>query len=144
MVVMPIGDDDDVDLNTAPPVNLNREEWEIKKILKRSDIDGSSRLLLGKQLVREYILPHVPGIDISEAEGIEIAVWELDTRTEHVLVLKQWSTGSFVMTKNWMSGFVKRRRLKENDEIGLRWDDENSRLEFTILNGHRNQSVRRS
>ncbi|KAK4441385.1 hypothetical protein Salat_0473400 [Sesamum alatum] len=84
---------------------LPEDHWEIKKVLKRSDVDGSRVCCLGR-----------------------------DKRSEHVLVLKKWnSTGSFVLKKNWMSDFVRRRELEENDEIGLRWDDRNSRLEFTLL-----------
>ncbi|KAL0370249.1 UNVERIFIED_CONTAM: putative B3 domain-containing protein [Sesamum angustifolium] len=69
-----------------------------------------------------------------EGQGVEVAVWDMDTGSEHVLVLKKWKTGSFVLMKNWMSDFVRRRGLEKNDEIGLRWDDGNSRLEFTVLN----------
>ncbi|KAL0386106.1 UNVERIFIED_CONTAM: B3 domain-containing protein [Sesamum radiatum] len=67
-------------------------------------------------------------------EGFEVNVRDVDTGSEHMLVLKLWkSTKSYVLTKNWMSEFVKRRELEEKDEIGLRWNDENSRLEFTLL-----------
>ncbi|KAK4408378.1 putative B3 domain-containing protein [Sesamum angolense] len=115
---------------------LTGDRWDIKKVLKQSDVDVSSRLLLAKVDVHEHILPHVmgngPGLD--EGQGVEVAVWDLDTGSEHVLVLKKWkSTGSFVLKKNWMSEFVRRRGLEKNDEIGLRWDGGNSRLEFTVL-----------
>ncbi|KAL0418385.1 UNVERIFIED_CONTAM: putative B3 domain-containing protein [Sesamum radiatum] len=83
-----------------------------------------------------HILPHVMGNGPvwDEGQGVEVAVWDMDTGSEHVLVLKKWKTGSFVLMKNWMSDFVRRRGLEKNDEIGLRWDDGNSRLEFTVLN----------
>ncbi|KAL0390708.1 UNVERIFIED_CONTAM: B3 domain-containing protein [Sesamum calycinum] len=67
------------------------------------------------------------------AWGVEVVVWDVDTGSEHVLVLKKWKSGSFVFMKNWMSDFVRRRGLEKKDEIGLRWDHENSRLEFTVI-----------
>ncbi|KAK4441336.1 B3 domain-containing protein [Sesamum alatum] len=132
----------------SPPIDLdlsigrgNSEEppapaedcWKIKKMLTRSDVNGSSRLLLGKVLVQEHILPHVRG-NPYEGEGVEVKVWDVDTASEHILVLKFWtSSKSYVFKKNWTSDFVERRALEEKDEIGLRWDDENSRMEFTLL-----------
>ncbi|KAL0418387.1 UNVERIFIED_CONTAM: putative B3 domain-containing protein [Sesamum radiatum] len=115
---------------------LTGDRWDIKKVLKKSDVDDSSGLLLAKVDVHEHILPHVMGNGpgLGEGQGVEVAVWDLDTGSEHVLVLKKWkSTGSFVLKKNWMSQFVRRRGLEKNDEIGLRWDGGNSRLEFTVL-----------
>ncbi|KAK4408377.1 putative B3 domain-containing protein [Sesamum angolense] len=126
----------DVVLPSNPPA-LPEDRWEIKKVLKKSDVDDSSRLLLSKVNVQEHILPRVtgnlPGRGLDEGEGVEVAVWDMDTGSEHVLVLKKWKTGSFVLMKNWMSEFVRRRGLEKNDVIGLRWDDGSSRLEFTVL-----------
>ncbi|KAL0437105.1 UNVERIFIED_CONTAM: putative B3 domain-containing protein [Sesamum radiatum] len=114
---------------------LREDRWDIKKVLTKSDVDESSRLLLAKVVVQEHILPHVmgngPGPD--EGQGVEVAVWDMDKGSEHVLVLKKWKSGSFVLVKNWMSDFVRRRGLEKDDVIGLRWDDGNSRLEFTVL-----------
>ncbi|KAL0370279.1 UNVERIFIED_CONTAM: hypothetical protein Sangu_0346000 [Sesamum angustifolium] len=105
------------------------------KVLTASDVGGSSRFLLNKPSAEDHILPYVMGNDgLGLEQGVEVVVWDVDTGSEHILVLKRWkSTGSFVLTKNWMSDFVRRRELKKNDEIGLRWADENSRLEFTVL-----------
>ncbi|KAL0437099.1 UNVERIFIED_CONTAM: putative B3 domain-containing protein [Sesamum radiatum] len=115
---------------------LPEDRCKIKKVLKKSDVDDSSRLLLAKVDVQAHILPHVMGDGrrLDEGEEVEVAVWDMDTGSEHVLVLKKWKTGSFVLKKEWMSEFVRRRGLEKNDEIGLRWDDVNSRLEFTVLN----------
>ncbi|KAL0418383.1 UNVERIFIED_CONTAM: putative B3 domain-containing protein [Sesamum radiatum] len=107
--------------------------WEIVKELRGSDVDGSSRLMMKKPWVHEHILPHVMGQGEGVGEGVEVGVWDVDTGSEHVLVLKKWKSGSFVFMKNWMSDFVRRRGLEKKDEIGLRWDHENSRLEFTVL-----------
>ncbi|KAK4437977.1 B3 domain-containing protein [Sesamum alatum] len=122
----------DLDLSIG---RVDEDCWKIKKVLTRSDIDGSSRLLLGKLLVQEHILPHVVG-NRPEGEGVEVNIRDVDTGTEHLLVLKLWRSNSFVFMKNWKSDFVKRRKLKAKDEIGLRWDEEHSRLEFTLLNGN--------
>ncbi|KAL0460832.1 UNVERIFIED_CONTAM: B3 domain-containing protein [Sesamum latifolium] len=116
----------------AAPAN-DEDQWKIKKVLTKSDVDGSSRLLLGRLLVLEHILPHLlMGNDMGE-QGVEIKVWDVDTGSEHMLLLKKWKSNSFVFVKNWTSDFVKRRELKENDEIGLRWNHGNSRLDFTLL-----------
>ncbi|KAL0420703.1 UNVERIFIED_CONTAM: hypothetical protein Slati_3093200, partial [Sesamum latifolium] len=106
--------------------------WTVKKELTRSNVDGSSRLLLGnKGFVQEHILPNV--IETGGG-GFDVNVRDVDTGSEHMLVLKlRKSSNSYVLTKNWVSEFVKRRELEENDEFGLRWNDENSRLEFTLL-----------
>ncbi|KAL0437098.1 UNVERIFIED_CONTAM: putative B3 domain-containing protein [Sesamum radiatum] len=114
---------------------LPEDRWEIKKVLKKSDVDESSRLLLSEVDVQEYILPRVMGNGraLDEGEGVEVAVWDIDKGSEHVLVLQKWKTGSFVLKKKWMSEFVRRRGLEKNDEIGLRWDEGNSRLEFTVF-----------
>ncbi|KAG8371101.1 hypothetical protein BUALT_Bualt13G0051800 [Buddleja alternifolia] len=145
--------DDGLDLKIDPPIEAIRrnavvlpidvqeavpdDHWKIRKVLKKSDIDSSSRLLLGKVLVREHILPHLVdnGAILVETEGVDIPIWDADTRSGHVLVLKTWKTGSYVLKKNWTKDFVKRRSLRENDEIGLRWNDRHSRLEFTLFNG---------
>ncbi|KAL0437104.1 UNVERIFIED_CONTAM: putative B3 domain-containing protein [Sesamum radiatum] len=107
---------------------LPEDRWEIKKVLTKSDVDDSSRLLLAKVDVQAHIVPHVmgDGRGLDEGEGVEVGVWDLDRGSEHVLVLKKWKSGSFVLMKNWMSEFVRRRGLEKNDEIGLRWDDGNS------------------
>ncbi|KAL0437076.1 UNVERIFIED_CONTAM: B3 domain-containing protein [Sesamum radiatum] len=111
----------------------DEDQWKIKKVLKKSDVDGSSRLLLGRLLVQEHILPHLlMGNDMGE-QGVEIKVWDVDTGSEHMLLLKLWKSNSFVFVKNWTSDFVKRRELEEKDEIGLQWNHHNSRLDFTVL-----------
>ncbi|KAK4427142.1 B3 domain-containing protein [Sesamum alatum] len=124
--------------NWEEPPAPAEDHWKIKKMLTRSDVDGSSRLLLGKVLVQEHILPHVRG-NPYKGKGVEVKIWDVDTASEHMLVLKFWTSSKcYVFKKNWMSDFVERRALEEKDEIGLRWDDENSRLEFTLLKKKKN------
>ncbi|KAL0460851.1 UNVERIFIED_CONTAM: B3 domain-containing protein [Sesamum latifolium] len=93
------------------PANLPDDGWKIKKVLMKSDVDGGGG---------------GPG-------SVEVGVRDVDMGSEHVLVLKKWKGESSVLVKNWRSDFVKRRKLEEKDEIGLRWDDQNSKLEFTVL-----------
>ncbi|KAL0390690.1 UNVERIFIED_CONTAM: B3 domain-containing protein [Sesamum calycinum] len=112
-----------------PPADDNEDQWKIKKVLKKSDVDGSSRLLLGRSLVQEHIPPHV---HMGE-QGVEITVRDVDTGSDHMLLLKLWKSKSYVFVKNWMSDFVTRRELEEKDEIGLRWNHHNSCLDFTLL-----------
>ncbi|XP_019176877.1 PREDICTED: putative B3 domain-containing protein At1g78640 [Ipomoea nil] len=101
-------------------------QW-IKKRLSLSDVNDSSRLLLDKEYVRKYILPLMDDerrAACQSTAGLGVKVWDLDTISEHDLRLKQWKTGSFLLTSNWRMEFVKRRNLKEGDSIGLMWDFE--------------------
>ncbi|KAL2557911.1 uncharacterized protein Fot_02650 [Forsythia ovata] len=117
------------------------DHWRIKKVLKISDVDSSSRLLIGRKQVFKHIIPFFtnnPSEFCQNIEGIRVTVFDVDTLTEHMLTLKKWKTNSFVLFNNWMKNFVSRRQLKVNDEIGLRWDVNASRLEFTVLERHQN------
>ncbi|KAL2555132.1 uncharacterized protein Fot_08751 [Forsythia ovata] len=94
------------------------DHWRIKKMLKISGVDSSSRLLIGRKQVFTHIIhffTNNPSEFCQNIEGI-----------------------SFVLLNNWTKNFVSRRRLKVNDEVGLRWDVKASRLEFTVLERHQN------
>ena len=112
------------------------DPWVMKKKITVSDIDSLSRLLIAKDLVKEHILPQwdtsfIEGIK----DGVAVAVWDFDTSTEHLLRFKQWSSnGSYVFNGMWNRDFVSRRQLKVGDEIGLFWDQSNSRFNFSVLN----------
>ncbi|KAK4429892.1 hypothetical protein Salat_1289900 [Sesamum alatum] len=109
----------------------------MKKVLTLSDVDGSFRLLLAKVLVQKHILPHVMG-NPEKGKGVEINIWDVDTALEHMLVLKFWTSSKcFVFAMNRANDFVRRRDLEEKDQIGLRWDDENFCLGFTLLKNKR-------
>lgn len=113
--------------------------WTIRKVLKKSDVDGSSRLLIGRKEVLSHIAPFFtdnPFEFCQNNAGIHVIVYDVDTNTGHMLKLTKWKTGSFVLKNNWTQQFVKRRELKENDEIGLRMDFQEARLEFTVLRRH--------
>ncbi|KAL3599579.1 hypothetical protein D5086_007497 [Populus alba] len=63
-----------------------------------------------------------------------VRVWDLDTESMHQLVFKRWSTSkSYIFNDGWTKHFVKRRNLVEGDEIGLYWDNDQSRLQFSVL-----------
>jgi hypothetical protein len=69
-------------------------------------------------------------------EGVQVCVWDCDTKSEHQLVFKRWaSNGSYVLIEKWKKEFVERRVLNKGDQIGLQWDQTNiSRFNFRILN----------
>nr|GLL17351.1 putative B3 domain-containing protein At1g78640 [Ipomoea trifida] len=107
-------------------VEDKNHRW-IKKRLSVSDVNDSARLLLGKEYVRKHILALIDEEKRAACEstgGLRVKVWDLDTNSEHDLRLKQWKTGSFLLTSNWTMEFVKRRNLQVGDAIGLTWDSE--------------------
>lgn len=107
-------------------------DWDITKELTTTDADpSSSRLLLPKESAK-HLLPHLQQFEHNT--GIDIDVYDIDTSTNHILTLKMWKTKSFVLVKNWKKDFLTRRELKVKDEIGLRWDAQNLRFQFTVLN----------
>ncbi|CAI9783144.1 unnamed protein product [Fraxinus pennsylvanica] len=118
------------------------DHWRIKKVLKKSDVDGSSRLLIGRNRVLTHIVSFFtndPSEFCQNNEGLRVRVFDVNTRTEHMLTLKKWKTKSFVLLDKWKKHFMNRRKLKENDEVGLRWDVNSSRLEFTVLRRHQHE-----
>ncbi|XP_058198353.1 B3 domain-containing protein At2g33720-like [Rhododendron vialii] len=115
------------------------DPWTIRKTLFKSDVDGSSRLLLGKDVVEKYVIPYIgpcwdrEGCANDVVTGCKVSVFDIDTGTVHQLVLKRWSTESFVLTSNWVKEFVRRRALEKGNEIGLFWDPWNARFCFGLL-----------
>ncbi|KAG5592434.1 hypothetical protein H5410_042948 [Solanum commersonii] len=109
--------------------------WITKK-LTRSDVNGASRLLLSRQDVNDYIIPFMneeeQSIICQQLCGVDVTVYDMDTQTSHILTLKKWSTNSFHLVKAWTKDFVKRRNLKENDVISIRWEKTNSRFCFRV------------
>nr|GMD65986.1 putative B3 domain-containing protein At1g78640 [Ipomoea batatas] len=105
----------------------NHHHW-IHKRLSKSDVNLSSRLLLPKEEITKYVLP-LMNMESCRAcqnkNGLRVKIWDLDTESEHELSLKQWVTGSFLLTSNWNKEFVKRRSLHEGDTISMCWDFEN-------------------
>ncbi|GMI71698.1 hypothetical protein HRI_000839100 [Hibiscus trionum] len=111
------------------------DPWCIKKRLTKSDLSDMSRLLLSTELVVSHILPHWDEDQETQIpQGLKVWVFDCDTNSEHGLVFKQWNNGAYVLISKWIPDFVKRRDLKQGDEIGLYWDIQNSRFNFSLLN----------
>ncbi|KAJ1432374.1 DNA-binding barrel domain superfamily [Sesbania bispinosa] len=112
---------------------LYDDPWKIKKILKESDLGNMSRLLLGRDLAQELVLP-VLGADTDLDNGTQVSIWDVDTNSVHSLLFKRWvSSRSYVFIGSWVQDFVIRRALKKGDEIGLHWDPYNNHFNFSIL-----------
>ena len=111
------------------------DPWVIKKRIDASDIDVQcGRLVLEKDLVKHHILTlWEPLRFIGLRYGAPVAVWDCDTKSEHQLRFKLWSTRNFVFFQDWVKEFVIRRGLKECDVIRLYWDRSNSRFNFSVL-----------
>ncbi|GLT73076.1 hypothetical protein SLA2020_449580 [Shorea laevis] len=118
-------------------LRLGLDPWSIKKTLESSDIGHLSRLIVASEDVHDHILPHWDAVvfeHLMNKGSVTVCVWDVDTETEIELMFKRWlSSGSYVFIKNWVTGFVKRRELKQGDEIGLLWDKANSRFNFSVL-----------
>ncbi|KAK2454112.1 B3 domain-containing protein [Trifolium repens] len=115
-------------------------EWEMKKVLEKSDVClHLSRLLIKKEVAQQFIIPVLMLAAASQQasyskDGIQVQVRDVDTDTLHTLVFKIWSSAkSHIFTKRWLKDFVLRRDLKKGDQIALRWDQGNNRFDFSVL-----------
>nr|KYP63275.1 B3 domain-containing protein At2g33720 family [Cajanus cajan] len=110
------------------------EIWKIKKVLKESDVGNMSRLMMGRDMAEDFVLPMLD-VDAEEInKGIAVSIWDVDTRSMHSLVFKRWvSSRSYVFIGNWGKDFVARRGLKKGDEIGLRWNPFINAFNFSVL-----------
>ncbi|KAK1576225.1 hypothetical protein Q3G72_012025 [Acer saccharum] len=119
-------------------LELYCDPWKIKKILTKSDLGDLSRLLMRTSCVETHVLPFM-GFDavkqvLHSKDGLRVGVWDYDTHSLHQLDFKKWpSSKSYVLTLNWSKDFVKRRNLKEKDQIALFWDLYASRFWFRVL-----------
>ncbi|GAB4858990.1 hypothetical protein Ancab_010462 [Ancistrocladus abbreviatus] len=123
--------------NMRPPVQLNHDQWKIKKKLNKSDVNMLCRLLISKTVVNAYVLPELETQEkrdrVRTKGGLKVMVWDCDTETQHPLTLEYWkSSKSYVFKSRW-SGFVRRRGLTVGDEIGMFWDRLNTRFSFAVL-----------
>ncbi|XP_045799880.1 B3 domain-containing protein At2g33720-like [Trifolium pratense] len=109
---------------------LYDDPWKVKKVLEKSDVDHSSRLLLDKILVEDLMLPV---LSVNAAKEIQMKIWDIDTKSMHSLKLKRWGSGSYVLIDGWVRDFVARRGLQKGDEIGLHWDRYNRHFNFTVF-----------
>ncbi|XP_019421579.1 PREDICTED: B3 domain-containing protein At2g33720-like isoform X1 [Lupinus angustifolius] len=116
---------------------LYDDPWKIKKVLQKSDLGNMSRLLLPKDLAENLVLP-VLNVDArrdAESErGTRVWIWDVDTNSMHSLLFKRWgSSKSYVFIDKWVQDFVKRRNLKEGDEVRFHWNPYNHHFAFTVL-----------
>ncbi|XP_059639233.1 putative B3 domain-containing protein At1g78640 [Cornus florida] len=117
-------------------LRLYEEPWKIKKILTKSDVNTSCRLLLSQESIHKHIIPLFSAkqaTDCGTVNGTKLKVFDFDTRTEHELTLKRWKTDSYVLTSSWIKEFKNRRKLQMGDEVGLFWNPYLSRLYFSLL-----------
>ncbi|PNX74512.1 B3 domain-containing protein [Trifolium pratense] len=115
--------------------NNSDDQWEIKKALEWSDCSRLSRLLLNKDLANVFVIPVLMGgAEAAKQKGVEVQVWDVDTKSLHSLVFRIWpSAQTHVFIKTWFDDFVLRRELKKGDVIGLHWDQANQRFNFSVL-----------
>ncbi|XP_017228470.1 B3 domain-containing protein At2g33720 [Daucus carota subsp. sativus] len=117
------------------------DPWKIKKTLKHSDCDRLYRLTLCKDMVQNHIIKvweeagKVDEIEkVVSDEGVAVKVWDYEREREYELKLKkQSSSKSYVVSGAWRKEFVKERRLKKGDIIGLYWCTSKSRFVFSVL-----------
>ncbi|KAI6706204.1 hypothetical protein NL676_009166 [Syzygium grande] len=114
---------DGADVSTR--LELYRDPWEVKKKLTASDVGHLSRLLLPKARLENHVLKPM-GEEmvrrVKSRDGMEVAVRDADTGTEHRLVFRYWaSSRSYVLNGDWNRLFVRGRGLQVGDEIGIVW-----------------------
>ena len=113
------------------------DTWVIKERVEANYSNEQwVRLFLETDLVKKHVLTELEEKYIEDfitKYGVQVVVWDFDTKSEHQLIFKQRTNGSNVFVEDWTKEFVIRRELKEGDEIGLFWDKSNSRFNFSIL-----------
>ena len=113
------------------------DTWVIRKRIEASNTNGQwVSLFLETDLVKKHVLTNCKQNYIEDfitKYGVQVVVWDFDTKSEHQLIFKQRTNGSNVFIEDWTKEFVIRRELKVGDEIGLFWDQSNSRFNFSIL-----------
>lgn len=116
---------------------LYEDPWKIKKKLKRSDVGNLSRLLLPQDCVETHVLRGMGEETVSRVEseeGMGVAVRDADTGDERRLVFHRWVlSSSYVLNGEWNKGFVRRRGLEVDDEIGMVWDANACMFHFKVL-----------
>ncbi|OIW14124.1 hypothetical protein TanjilG_21264 [Lupinus angustifolius] len=118
-------------------LKLYDDPWKVKKVLTESDLGHLSRFLLPKEMAEDLVLSVLsPDAqrDAMTERGTIVMIWDIDTNSMHSLVFKKWlSSRSYVFLDKWNQAFVKRRRLKKGDEIGLQWDPSRDCFNFSVL-----------
>ncbi|CAN1778069.1 B3 domain-containing protein At2g33720 [Linum perenne] len=114
------------------------EVWKIRKTLTKSGTNNCSRLLISIHMSQQHVLRHLSEVEkkrVKDDKSTKLEVLDSDTGSMHTLHFKRWtSSGSYVFNDAWKEGFVRRRGLKEGDEVGLYFDDRLSCFVFSVLN----------
>ncbi|CAN0901317.1 B3 domain-containing protein At4g02870 [Linum grandiflorum] len=128
-------------------LKLYEDPWTIRKKLKsvevRTEEPQGGALLIDSTTAKEHIMPVLTREDkekLVKNVSVDVRLWDVDTRSAHglSLVRRKVQLRSKVhhvvgFGGRWNQDFVKRRRLKEGDEVGLCWDHNASRFNFRLI-----------
>ncbi|GAA0167293.1 hypothetical protein LIER_22260 [Lithospermum erythrorhizon] len=113
-----------------PPLPMAR----VVKVLKASDVNNCSRLMISKQFVQENVMPFLNDADrelVNGNGGINVSVYDGDTQSEHYVQFKLWPSSACYVFTGWSRQFTTRRSLREGDTISLSWLQ--NRFYFSVL-----------
>ncbi|CAH8273353.1 unnamed protein product [Arabidopsis lyrata] len=118
------------------PRFVEAPQWTIKKKLTQYDTNPHyDRLILQKSSFDEHIGRHLPKADyqkvVDKIGTTTVNVYDYDTDTMHELRLELEK--SYGLRSGWLEHFVRRRCLRQNEEIGLLWDSSASRIQFGVI-----------
>ncbi|KAI8024836.1 B3 domain-containing protein [Camellia lanceoleosa] len=128
-----------VETKADPPHLLHIFPWEIKKVLTANDVGHFGSLELSPEQVHNHIFKYWDETTVAkvieDGEQVPIVVCDWDTRTDHKLILRKWSSDeNYSIYACWIKEFVARRQLKVGMLIGMYWDIGSSALRFSVLN----------
>jgi len=83
------------------------------------------QLSIPTRSVKRFLLPVINATSAQIKEGIEVAIWDVDTNTRNVK--------SYILKTNWFHDFVRRRDLRLYDAVGLYWDPSQKCFHFSVL-----------
>ncbi|WOH04843.1 hypothetical protein DCAR_0624255 [Daucus carota subsp. sativus] len=118
------------------------DPWKIKKTLEQSDCDHLCRLMLRKDMVQNYIIKvwedagrtdEIAKVLDGQGGGVVVRVWDYERGKEYELKLKKLASSKcYILGGAWSNKFVRERRLKKGDTIGLYWSTAKSRFVFSV------------
>ncbi|PIA51034.1 hypothetical protein AQUCO_01100094v1 [Aquilegia coerulea] len=121
-----------VEIRNTPPKLLDLlTPWECEKVMTASDVSHYGAVVLG----REHIQRHW-GLDwtaLNRGTQVAVTIRDVETRTDHNLLLRKTLEDVFLLHNNWLKDFVFRRNLKEGDTIGMYWNRTSSSICFSVL-----------
>lgn len=122
--------------------NKSADPWKIKKTLEQSDCDHLCRLMLRKDMVHKHILKvwedarnfdELAKVLNHQGGGVAVKVWDYERGKEYELKFKKLNSSQcYILGGAWSNKFVKERRLKKGDTIGLYWSTSKSRFVFSV------------